>query len=244
MVKHVAIFLLSTLSIFTNKSIASSVQNIDTKSNQAKSFEIENQILIFSKSPEWKGLFFLEKNGLETRSDAKAFFSTASQDLIQELKYGLAELQKSDLILTDESYLCAFPLRTKRIVQHFKVLVPEIAIHEKNLENMNLCPKLRVWQKRVPAKSASLIFSSYYLGNPSSTFGHTLLRLNQDENPTQKDLLDNGINFGANATTDNPLFYAIGGMFGAFPSSFISLPYYYKVREYNDYEARDLWEYH
>ncbi len=246
MVKHVAIFILFSLFLSEFSSFANSLPQPDTKKQdqQKTPLELENQILAFSKSPQWRGLFFPEKNNLTSRSDSKAFFSTQSRDFHKELEYGLSELQKTTLDSTDESYLCSFPLRTKRIVQHFKALIPNLAIHEKKLADINFCPKLRAWQTRVPAKSASLIFSSYYLGNPSSTFGHTLLRLNQDENPTQKDLLDNGINFGANATTDNPLFYAIGGMFGAFPSSFIALPYYYKVREYNDYEARDLWEYH
>ena len=44
-------------------------------------------------------------------------------------------------------------------------------------------------------------------------------------------------------TTDNPVAYALMGLTGLFEGTFKRLPYYYKVREYNDVESRDLWEY-
>ena len=44
-------------------------------------------------------------------------------------------------------------------------------------------------------------------------------------------------------TTDNPIVYSILGTMGGFKGSLVSLPYYYKIREYNDHESRDLWSY-
>lgn len=107
------------------------------------------------------------------------------------------------------------------------------------------CPKLEEWRERQQARSATLVFSSYYPNNPSSVFGHTLLRLNRKpEGAAQESpLLSRGINFAANATTSNALFYALMGLTGGFKGTFTAMPYFYKVREYGDFESRDIWEY-
>lgn len=223
-------FVFLTGTVFFNFASAFSHQSFDS------------DIIELSQSPAWKNIFFPDSKG-RSRSDAKYFFISNSRHPKDELSEAIKRLLAESGLPTDDSFICQFPLRTKRISQ---VLLKKNFKFEtilEHLKNNSLCPKLREWQKRVPSKSASLIFSSYYLGNPSSTFGHTFLRLNKHENSEGTELLDQGINFGANATTDNPLYYAIGGLFGAFNSNFIALPYYYKVREYNDYEARDLWEY-
>src|SRR5690606_26093360 len=76
-------------------------------------------------------------------------------------------------------------------------------------------------------------------------FGHTFLRINRrnsDLAPRQE-LLDYGVDFSAGVDTDNAVVYALKGLLGFFPGVFRRIPYYYKVREYNDYELRDLWEY-
>ena len=100
--------------------------------------------------------------------------------------------------------------------------------------------------KKLDAYRASLVFSSYYLNNPSSAMGHTLLKLERKsivQSGGQGDLLSYGINYAAVPTTSNPVLYAFLGLVGGFHGAFASLPYYYKVREYNDFESRDLWEY-
>ena len=104
------------------------------------------------------------------------------------------------------------------------------------------CEKYVAYRKQVDAHSVSLVFSSYYLNNPSSAFGHTFLKLNKSLGQSS-DLLDQGVNYAAIVDTNNPIFYAFKGLSGLFHGTFTSMPYYYKVREYNDYEARDLWEY-
>jgi hypothetical protein len=108
------------------------------------------------------------------------------------------------------------------------------------------CPRLDEYWQRMEPESASLIFSSYYLNNPASAFGHTFLRIrkrDQGVSTERRELLDQGIDYSANADTANPVLYAFKGLTGLFPGSFHLFPYYYKVREYNDYESRDIWEY-
>lgn len=108
------------------------------------------------------------------------------------------------------------------------------------------CPQLEDWKRKVGNTKVHLVFSSYYANNPSSVFGHTLLRFDRSQSDTNQlfnPLLSYGINFAGEPTTSNPALYALLGMTGGFRGVFASLPYYYKVREYTDFDSRDLWEY-
>jgi hypothetical protein len=109
-----------------------------------------------------------------------------------------------------------------------------------------VCPDFQDYLKKLNARSLSLVFSSYYLNNPASAFGHTFLRVDKATRAGQDEgleLLDYGVDFSATVDTGNPLLYAFKGLLGMFPGVFRKVPYYIKVREYNDYESRDLWEY-
>jgi hypothetical protein len=107
------------------------------------------------------------------------------------------------------------------------------------------CPRFVQFRDQLDAASATLVFSSYYLSSPASAFGHTFLRINSRKTATgeKRELLDYGIDYAADVDTSNALLYAVKGLFGFFPGRFKRLPYYYKVREYGDYESRDIWEY-
>jgi hypothetical protein len=108
------------------------------------------------------------------------------------------------------------------------------------------CPRFEEFYGRVKANGATLVFSSWYLNNPASAFGHTFLRLDQaGESRAGRDaeLLDYGVDYSAQVDTGNSLLYAFKGLFGRFEGRFKHYPYYYKVREYAEYESRDLWEY-
>ena len=108
------------------------------------------------------------------------------------------------------------------------------------------CPRQLAFFERIQARSVTVVFSSYYMNNPASSFGHTFLRLNKTEVPLPGktfELLDYGVDYAATPDTQNALFYAFKGLFGLFKGSFSHYPYYYKVREYADAESRDLWEY-
>lgn len=134
--------------------------------------------------------------------------------------------------------MCQFPARLMWLtdelqIDHAKLPTPDCSRFEKFVESTN-------------AESVTLVFSSYYLNNPASAFGHTFLRLNKKDDAVSEEnrqLLDYGIEFSADPDTTFAPLYAIKGLAGAFPGTFRKLPYYYKVRQYNDYESRDLWEY-
>ncbi|MBT3584185.1 MAG: DUF4105 domain-containing protein [Halobacteriovoraceae bacterium] len=166
--------------------------------------------------------FFFAKNG---RKNPKA-------ELVATLK---AFINPGKIENYDQHPICRFPSR----YLYFKDKLGLV-------KNTN-CPKYDAFVKRTAAKSISLVFSSYYLNAPASAFGHTLLRLSKT--PTGKkvpeggELLDYAANYAAMVTTSNALLYGLAGLTGGFNGEFTAMPYFYKVREYNDYESRDLWEY-
>jgi len=108
------------------------------------------------------------------------------------------------------------------------------------------CPRFEEFYGRLQATGVTLVFSSWYLNNPASAFGHTFLRMDkQGASRAGRDaeLLDYGVDYSARVDTGNALLYAFKGLFGLFEGRFNHYPYYYKVREYAEYEFRDLWEY-
>jgi hypothetical protein len=134
--------------------------------------------------------------------------------------------------------ICQFPARFAWLSDQLKIDPSRLPAHD--------CARYEQFKSLVRPESVALVFSSYYLNNPASAFGHTFLRFHKaqyDVPVKQRELLDFGVEFSADPDTHFAPVYAIKGMIGAFPGTFRRLPYYYKVREYNDYESRDLWEY-
>ncbi len=196
----------------------------------------ENRWLSADRSEAEGKLFFLAPNGrdeplAELQADLKAFRDPNS---------GLADLSTEkpldEEIILKLHPLCRFPARARYLEKELGETFPKVA-----------CAHLEQFLRILSPHSVSLVFSSFFLGGPSSTFGHTLLRINNqramDQSGRHHELLDFGVNFAARVTVDNPLLYAIYGLTGLFPGEFTNVPYYYKVREYHDFESRDLWSY-
>lgn len=187
---------------------------------------------------QWIRLVHYQQSGskFESEIDSPAFFISpkGKHDPEAELQATIEAFQNENADVKEEdSLICRFPARYEWLKQTHK-------LKERS------CPRYQKWFQTLRGDSVSLVFSSYYLNNPSSAFGHTLLRINKE--PSAKDgrryeLLDYGINYAANADTSNALLYAVKGLFGGFKGTFTNTPYYYKVREYNNAESRDLWEY-
>lgn len=139
----------------------------------------------------------------------------------------------------DEHAICKFPARLSWLKTKLKDHPAWAHLPKPN------CYYFDVFLRNLNAESISFVFSSYYANNPGSAFGHTFFRVNKKakEGRSKQELLDYGISYAANVTTNNPLLYFINGLLGGFAGTYASVPYYYKVREYNDYESRDLWSY-
>jgi hypothetical protein len=160
----------------------------------------------------------------ELIADLRGFFSTV-------------ERHPADPLGPPQTVRCQFPARW-----HF--LSQALQIQDSDLPAQD-CSLFEKFKNQMGAHSATLVFSSYFINNPSSVFGHTLLRLNHYAHGARSgsELIDNGVGYAANPTTSNPVLYTLYGFFGGFNGVFSNLPYFRKVHEYNDFESRDLWEY-
>ena len=105
------------------------------------------------------------------------------------------------------------------------------------------CPRYEEWAKSIDAGSASVVFASNDMNSPSSMFGHTLLRINGTGGIGRERLLAYAVSYAAQTTHDAGFAYAIKGIGGGYVGFFSVTPYYDKIKEYEDFDHRDLWEY-
>ena len=106
------------------------------------------------------------------------------------------------------------------------------------------CPLFERWANLDDATGISIVFVSAYLKNPASTFGHLLIKFNSRNRLFGHSLLRPTLNYGARINPDdNPLAYALRGLFGGYNGSFTDERFYNFNHVYGENELRDLWEY-
>jgi hypothetical protein len=131
---------------------------------------------------------------------------------------------------------CTFPAR-------YHWLEQQLGFDAQRLPEQD-CPRFQAWRASLDPGSVTLVYASYYFNVPASMFGHTLLRLDRKDRAEGERLLDYGVNYAAYTDpNDTAVAYAVKGLAGGYKGRFSLLPYYIKVRSYNDIENRDLWEY-
>ena len=189
------------------------------------------------KDTEWIKLLRYKKTLLgayESEADSPNFFIHPEGKTHPQLEFEAFkdQAQRNQFSNSDQHPLCRFPAR----VDFLKRKIPDLKLPQIT------CGKFNTFKEGLKAKTVSLVFSSYYLNNPASSFGHTFLRLGKGEKVSE--LLDTGINYGADTGRANPIVFVLGAFTGYFTGTYNAIPYYYKVREYNDFESRDLWTYH
>ncbi len=133
----------------------------------------------------------------------------------------------------DEHAICRFPAR-------FAWLDEELSLSR--LLKKPTCPKLEKYLSDADADELVYVYTSNYLMNPASMFGHTFLRVTRKEKSVSRDR-DLTVEFTAITDTKNPLFYAFKGLVGLFHGKFELQSFANKLVEYSDIQQRDLWEY-
>lgn len=191
----------------------------------------------------WRKLMHYERNAFgvvmsQVKADAFFLATNGDRQLEQEMQATLWSFF-GPITAKDEHAICKFPARLTWLKSKLKDHAAWAHLPKPT------CYYFDVFLRNLNAESISFVFSSYYANNPGSAFGHTFFRVNKKikEGRSKQELLDYGISYAANVTTNNPLLYFINGLLGGFSGTYASVPYYYKVREYNDYESRDLWSY-
>lgn len=201
--------------------------------------------LRLAEDPDWRGLVHYRatwNEGWESEADGPNFFLApgGKQSPPLELEATLRayfgsmpESAPSDL----QHPICQFPARLRWLSE-------KLAIDPRRLPVVD-CGRLDTFRKELEATAVTLVFSSYHANSPSSAFGHTFLRVHSARNDGNKerDLLDFAIDFGARIDTQNAFVYGIKGLTGQFAGEFRRVPYFFKVREYADFDSRDIWNY-
>lgn len=105
------------------------------------------------------------------------------------------------------------------------------------------CEALEKWALFDDLQSVSFLLVSGYLGNPGSTFGHSLLKFNSASGD-DVDLFDLTASYGALIPDNEPTWrYVMKGVFGGYEGSFSDRYYYIQDLVYSHTEFRDVWEY-
>ena len=198
--------------------------------------------LRLAERPEWLKLGHyvpdLAGRGVHSLVDSPEFFhaADAKDDPRAELEGTLAAFfQPLDEHADRQHPQCAFVARYGWLDEALQFERPRMPQPD--------CRRYREWRAALSAEQLTLVFASAYLNNPSSMYGHTLLRVDARGQDEHTRLLAYAINFAANTDEKNGLVFAVRGLLGGYPGTFSMLPYYLKVREYGDLENRDLWEY-
>ncbi|MBF0479016.1 MAG: DUF4105 domain-containing protein [Candidatus Omnitrophica bacterium] len=136
----------------------------------------------------------------------------------------------------DENPRCKYPAR-------YYWLSHQLTLPDYELRS-GQCERLENWALFDSVKSVSLLLVSGYLGNPASTFGHALLKLNTDSNDDQLGLFDLTLNYGALVPKNEfALRYVISGLFGGYRAGFSDKYFYTQDMVYSRTEFRDMWDY-
>ncbi|HEY5896804.1 MAG TPA: DUF4105 domain-containing protein [Burkholderiales bacterium] len=198
--------------------------------------------LRLAERPEWQKLLHYVPNlvtpGVHSLVDSPAFFNApgGKTDPQAELEATLASFFSAlDEAPQHQHAQCTFIGR--------RAWLDEQLAFDRQRMPWRDCPRYREWHAALNAERLTLVFASAYLNNPSSMYGHTLLRVDARDQDERTRLLAYAINYTANTSEQNGIAFAINGLIGSYPGTFSVLPYYLKVREYSDMENRDLWEY-
>ncbi len=212
-----------------------------SSSQLAEELVLRSRKLNLHEHPFWKRIVYYQPHffGYKSLIDSPTFFlseegKTDPQAEIEETIRQLSLNQNPDK--EDENVFCRYPARYRWLKTSLKVTSSQWPSPK--------CPGQKSWMDMMGGERLSLVFSSYYIDNPASMMGHTLLRVHRHKNEEDSSpLLDNAINYAANPTTTNPLIYPLMGLTGLFKGTFGVMRYYIKIQEYNNSESRDLWEY-
>lgn len=197
-----------------------------------KSTQISDNKFYLSNSTDYKKYSELEATLVA--------FTESAEKYARQIAHPLKKNLSTKMLDHSEHPICRFPAR----LMFLKSELYKAKEYWESLPKLN-CVFQDVYLEAIAPSSISFVFSSYYSDSPGSAFGHTFFRINRTSKQSnlKQELLDYGVGYAANVTVSNAALYSLLGLTGGFKGSWTNLPYYYKVREYNHFEARDLWSY-
>ena len=179
------------------------------------------------ENPYWAKLLHYQNGESEIDSDNFFISKDGKTDLKKELFETINSLKNGK-----NNVLCRFPLRVKWLKENIPFLEKKIVIYP--------CAQLDEYISSIDAKYVTMVFPTAHINSPASMYGHTFLRVSSNEDTP---LISNAINFAAKTDDTNGFIFAYKGLFGEYEGRYSILPYYEKIKEYNNLEQRDIWEY-
>ena len=227
-------------SAFTGNESISSTEQVRHYIAQAQQQQLDEQKtwqrLMYANKDAHKNTNHKKVKSGKTQSEveyAGYFLSQNGQyNLKEELNANIEALFKVGA--PNQSVRCVFPARSQWLIEQLGIptnKLPKVA-----------CPDLDEWMGQINPHKATLIYATDFMGNPSSMFGHTLLRLDPKDQK-ELNLVSYAVNYAAMVESGDDLAFAWKGLTGQYPGEYSLMPYYRKVKEYGDFESRDLWEY-
>ncbi len=202
----------------------------------------EAQARKLHESPQWHALLHYKKRfgvlGVRSLADDKRFFNAP---------HGKTD-PRTELDATLEAFFSAEQETDGtqnpqcRFIARYQWLKSELHFDPARLPEQP-CQRFHRWRAALDPGRITLVFASAYLNNPSSAYGHSLLRVDRKGQQDNTSLLAYAISYAARADDANALVFGVKGLFGGYDGTYAMSPYYVKVSEYNDFENRDLWEY-
>ena len=184
-----------------------------------------------AEDPQWLALVHYRPgvfSGCRGTIDSEDFYlaENGRTDPAAELEATVRLFAQGD----DKDKICRFPARY--IFLKNKGMVDKIDVK---------CEEFDRFKKDLRPAGATLLFTDAYMNNPSSLFGHTLLRIDTARKGTQ--LLAHGVSYGAfTKGAEGTLLYAVKGLAGGYYGGWTVKPYYDVINMYNNIENRDIWE--
>lgn len=170
------------------------------------------------------------------------------ESLVDDPKFFLSPVGKKDpraeLLATIDGFFTEGPLDDThpqcRFIARYTWLKEALSIDASRLPAAS-CREFNDTLAKINPRSAVLVFSAAHINSPASMFGHTLVRIDSER---ESRLMSYAANYSALVDQNTQgLVYAFKGLFGYYKGFFTILPYYEKVKEYNDTDQRDMWEY-
>ncbi|HQU16785.1 MAG: hypothetical protein B7Z66_11155 [Chromatiales bacterium 21-64-14] len=192
-----------------------------------------------ARRPEWLRLLHMEPGSLgalESQISDPLFFlaKRGRRNPQAELNATLAGFFGHPSV-AGESVACRFHAR-------YEWLDTQLHFNPQGLPPPS-CPALTDWLKALDVGRIYVVFAANDLDSPASMFGHTLLRVDQKTEVPGERYLAYAVNYAAQTGTVNGMSYALRGLTGNFTGYYSVMPYYDKIRQYEGFDHRDLWEY-
>ncbi|OTG83407.1 hypothetical protein B9T33_03120 [Acinetobacter sp. ANC 5054] len=211
---------------------------IELKSTIASSSTVQSYIaraysLKLEQQTSWQRFMYADQKG-QSEVTYQGYFQAENgqNDLQAEMDADIQALFQS--AEPNQAFRCRFPARSQWLIQQLNIPSEQLPQAE--------CPELDEWLKQIKPYKATLIYATDFMGNPSSMFGHTLLRLDPKDQK-ELNLISYAVNYAATVDDSDGFAFAWKGLTGQYPGEYSLMPYYRKVKEYGDLESRDLWEY-